>query len=159
MNVVVWLSASVTVLLRFRLSYVVVIVRARGGVIVLSAAAVISAALAMNPAYVRAKEELGPMAKLRRTEAEIRAAVSRRVPDWSPEADMRRRQIERLRRVRAARDQRAARRALDTLRRMAERGGNTMPAIVDAVKARVTQGEICDVFRAVYGEYREPAIL
>jgi len=27
------------------------------------------------------------------------------------------------------------------------------------VKARVTLGEICDVFRAVYGEYRESAIL
>ena len=70
-----------------------------------------------------------------------------------------RQQIERLRRVRAARDQGAARRALDALRRVTERGGNTMPAIVDAVNARVTQGEICDVFRAVYGEYREPAIL
>ena len=70
-----------------------------------------------------------------------------------------RRQIERLARLRAARDQGAARRALDALRRVTEQGGNTMPAIVDAVKARVTLGEICDVFRAVYGEYRESAIL
>ena len=83
----------------------------------------------------------------------------RPIPVLRIDPTVERRQIERLRRVRAARDQRAARRALDTLRRMAERGGNTMPAIVDAVKARVTQGEICDVFRAVYGEYREPAIL
>jgi methylmalonyl-CoA mutase N-terminal domain/subunit len=70
-----------------------------------------------------------------------------------------RQQIERLRRVRAARDEAAARRALDTLRRTTEQGGNTMPAIVEAVKARVTLGEICDVFRAVYGEYRESAVL
>ncbi len=42
---------------------------------------------------------------------------------------------------------------------MTEQGGNTMYAIVDAVRARVTMGEICDVFRAVYGEYREQAIL
>jgi methylmalonyl-CoA mutase N-terminal domain/subunit len=70
-----------------------------------------------------------------------------------------RRQIERLARLRAARDQGAARRALDALRRVTDQGGNTMPAIVDAVKARVTLGEICDVFRAVYGEYRESAIL
>ena len=34
-----------------------------------------------------------------------------------------------------------------------------MPAIVDAVQARVTMGEICDVFRQVFGEYREQAIL
>ena len=70
-----------------------------------------------------------------------------------------RRQVERLARVRATRDQGAARRALDALRRVTDEGGNTMPAIVDAVKARVTLGEICDVIRAVYGEYRESAIL
>jgi len=70
-----------------------------------------------------------------------------------------RRQIERVQRVRAARDQTAARGALDALRRVTEEGGNTMPAIVDAVRARVTLGEICDVFRAVYGEYRESAVL
>jgi methylmalonyl-CoA mutase, N-terminal domain len=34
-----------------------------------------------------------------------------------------------------------------------------MPAILEAVKARVTLGEICDVFRAVYGEYRESAVI
>jgi methylmalonyl-CoA mutase N-terminal domain/subunit len=70
-----------------------------------------------------------------------------------------RRQIERLQRVRATRDHTAARRALDALRRVTEAGGNTMPAIVEAVTARVTLGEICDVFRAVYGEYRESAVL
>jgi phospholipid transport system substrate-binding protein len=59
-------------------------------------AALITASFAMPAARAFAKEELGPLAKLRRTEAEIRAAVSRRVPDWSPEADMRRRLIERL---------------------------------------------------------------
>ena len=70
-----------------------------------------------------------------------------------------RRQIERVRKLRAARDQTAARAALDGLHRVTEAGGNTMPLIVDAVKARVTMGEICDVFRAVYGEYRESAVL
>jgi len=34
-----------------------------------------------------------------------------------------------------------------------------MYPIVDAVRARVSLGEICDVYRAVYGEYREPAII
>ncbi len=69
------------------------------------------------------------------------------------------RQIERLRQVRGMRDAAAARRALDVLRRVTERGGNTMPAIIEAVKARVTIGEICDVFRQVHGEYRESAVL
>ena len=73
-----------------------VITLARTPLFIVSASVLMSASLVGSPASAYAKEDLGPMAKLRRTEAEIRAAVSRRVPDWSPEADMRRRQIERL---------------------------------------------------------------
>jgi methylmalonyl-CoA mutase N-terminal domain/subunit len=83
----------------------------------------------------------------------------RPIPMLKIDPTVERRQIERLARVRASRDQAAARRTLDALRRITEGGGHTMPAIVEAVKARVTLGEICDVFRAVYGEYRESAIL
>lgn len=81
------------------------------------------------------------------------------VPTLRIDPEVERRQIERLRRARAARDQAAARRALDAVRRATARGRNTMPAIVEAVKARVTMGEICDVFREVFGEYREQAVL
>ncbi len=69
------------------------------------------------------------------------------------------RQVERLQQVRTTRDGAAARRALDALRRVTETGGNTMPVIIEAVKGRVTLGEICSVFREVYGEYRESAVL
>ncbi len=75
----------------------------------------------------------------------------------SPEVE--RRQIERTRRVRAERDQRGAAEALTRLKETSRAGGNTMYAIVEAVKAHVTLGEICDVFRTVYGEYREPAVI
>ncbi len=81
------------------------------------------------------------------------------IPLLKVDPEVERRQVERLRRVRSTRDQAAARRAIDTLRRISEQGGNTMPAIVDAVQARVTMGEICDVFRQVFGEYREQAVL
>jgi len=81
------------------------------------------------------------------------------IPTLTVDPAVERRQIERLGRVRAERDADAARRAADALARIAESGGNTMPAIVDAVRARVTLGEICDVFRRVYGEYREQAVL
>ncbi|MBI2164885.1 MAG: methylmalonyl-CoA mutase [Chloroflexi bacterium] len=33
--------------------------------------------------------------------------------------------------------------------------GNTMPAILDCVEAYCTTGEVCDVFRKVFGEYQE----
>jgi methylmalonyl-CoA mutase N-terminal domain/subunit len=67
-------------------------------------------------------------------------------------------QIERLQRVRRERDQAAVKRALDNLRRVAEGTENTMPAIIEAVKAYATLGEIMDVFRSVFGEYMEPAV-
>jgi methylmalonyl-CoA mutase, N-terminal domain len=60
------------------------------------------------------------------------------------------------------------RRCLDALKKAAaqepkagENGqispANTMPFILDAVKAYATVGEICDALRQVYGEYTETA--
>ena len=73
--------------------------------------------------------------------------------DGSIEAD----QVARVRALRAARDPEhwaAARGALDT----ACRGSaNTMPAMIDCANAGATMGEICDVFRSVWGSYRDPA--
>ena len=66
--------------------------------------------------------------------------------------------LERLNRVRSERDQAAVKTSLDNLRRVAEGTENTMPAIIEAVKAYATLGEIMDVFRAVFGDYMEPAV-
>ena len=87
------------------------------------------------------------------------------VPEAQPisilriDPEVERKQIARVRKVRAERDRRAAEGALASLRRAMEARENTMYPIVDAVRARVSLGEICDVYRAVYGEYREPAII
>jgi len=83
----------------------------------------------------------------------------RPIPFLRVDPEVERRQVERVRRVRAERDQRRVQAALDGLRRAAERGENTMYHIVECVRASATLGEICDVFRALYGEYREPAII
>jgi len=66
--------------------------------------------------------------------------------------------LERLQRVRRERNQAAVQRALDNLRRAAEGSENTMPAIIEAVKAYGTLGEIMNVFRSTFGEYMEPAV-
>jgi methylmalonyl-CoA mutase N-terminal domain/subunit len=66
--------------------------------------------------------------------------------------------LERLERVRRTRDQSAVQRALDRLRLVAAGTENTMPALIDAVNAYATLGEIMDVFRSVFGEYMEPAV-
>jgi methylmalonyl-CoA mutase N-terminal domain/subunit len=82
-----------------------------------------------------------------------------RIPILRIDPEVERRQIERVRRIRAKRDEVRARRALDDLKRAADAGENTMYKVLECVNAGGTMGEICDVFRAVYGEYREPAII
>ncbi len=84
---------------------------------------------------------------------------ARPIPLLRIDPEVERRQIERVRRVRSERDQQRAQAALDALRRATERGENTMYHVVECVRASATIGEICDVFRAQYGEYREPAII
>jgi methylmalonyl-CoA mutase N-terminal domain/subunit len=66
--------------------------------------------------------------------------------------------LERLKRVRRERDQSAVRETLAGLCRACEGTENTMPALIEAVKAYATLGEIMDVFRTVFGEYMEPAV-
>jgi len=56
--------------------------------------------------------------------------------------------------VREERDEEAVEAKLDALRGAAEGDENVMPYIIDAVKAYATTGEVCDVFRDVFGEYQ-----
>ncbi|WP_226005699.1 acyl-CoA mutase large subunit family protein [Natrinema salinisoli] len=65
------------------------------------------------------------------------------------------RQLGRLEEVKADRDDAAVEDALEALREASERGENTMPYIVDAVKAYATMGEIMGVFEEQYGAYSE----
>jgi len=69
------------------------------------------------------------------------------------------RQTERVRRVKRERDGARARAALARVRAAATSGENLMPPVVDAVKALCTVGEIADVYREVFGVYRDPAWL
>jgi methylmalonyl-CoA mutase N-terminal domain/subunit len=76
----------------------------------------------------------------------------------TPESEQR--HLERLRRVRRERDQSAVASALQRLENAARDGrDNLMPYIVDAVRAYATLGEMCNLLRGVYGEYREPALV
>jgi methylmalonyl-CoA mutase N-terminal domain/subunit len=68
------------------------------------------------------------------------------------------RQIERLERVRSKRDRDKVERALGRLMEDAREGSNVMPAIVEAVKAYATVGEITDALVEVYGRFREPIL-
>ena len=60
--------------------------------------------------------------------------------------------------VKSRRDQGAVERTLDALKKGAAGTENTMPLILDCVKAYCTVGEISDALRDVYGTYEEPAV-
>ena len=68
------------------------------------------------------------------------------------------RQLERLERVRRERDGAAVGAALRAIGEAARTKENVMPHVSTAVEAHATVGEICDVLRDVYGEYRPPLV-
>ena len=67
-------------------------------------------------------------------------------------------QIKRLKDVRRKRDSRAATKSLDNIKNACKKGENVMPHCIEAVKNLATLQEICDVYREVYGEYRDPGL-
>jgi methylmalonyl-CoA mutase, N-terminal domain len=67
-------------------------------------------------------------------------------------------QIERVTALRARRDSAKVQETLAALRRGAEGDENLMPLIVDASRAYVTMGEMCDTLREVWGVWRETPV-
>jgi methylmalonyl-CoA mutase N-terminal domain/subunit len=73
--------------------------------------------------------------------------------------ELERAQVERLRSLRARRDATRWRASLDTLEERARGDENLVPAIVEAVLAQATVGEITNRLREVFGEHRETLVL
>lgn len=65
------------------------------------------------------------------------------------------RQIARLEKMKAARDNEAVKAALKKLRQAAKGTENLIPYLIDAVKTYATLGEICGVLREEFGEYKQ----
>ena len=70
-----------------------------------------------------------------------------------------REQVARLAAFKSDRAMPPVREALEEIQQRASGTDNLMPAIVDAVRARATVGEIADAMREVYGEYREEVVI
>jgi len=68
-------------------------------------------------------------------------------------------QLANLQKLRKKRDNIKVKKNLAQLHDDAVKGKNLMPTIIEAVKAYVTLGEICDVLRGVYGEYKELIVI
>ena len=69
------------------------------------------------------------------------------------------RQLERLADLKRSRDNDRVRHTLDALKAGAKGNANTMPLLLDCVRAYATVGEMCDALREVWGEYEEVPII
>ena len=83
----------------------------------------------------------------------------RAIPTLRIDPDIERSQITRLNALRAKRDSARAKSALAELQRRAATSENLLPAILAAVEAYATVGEISDALRSVFGEYQESVVI
>ncbi len=67
-------------------------------------------------------------------------------------------QIEKTNRVKAERDNQRVAECLEMVGDACSGKENIMEPLIDAVKANATLQEVCDIYRKVYGEYRDPGI-
>ena len=87
------------------------------------------------------------------------AKEERTIPTLRVDAEIERSQIARLNALRAKRDSARAQSALAELQRRAASTENLLPAILAAVEAYATIGEISDALRRVFGEYQESVVI
>lgn len=78
------------------------------------------------------------------------------IPTLKIEEEVETGQIEKLRELKRKRNNKAVQEKLSGIVTAARNGDNLMPSIIDAVREYATLGEICDIFREVYGVYRDP---
>jgi len=69
------------------------------------------------------------------------------------------RQVNRIKALKARRDNEKVANTLSALKDVMRSGENTFPLLLEAVKAYATMGEICDAMREVWGAYRETAVM
>ena len=87
------------------------------------------------------------------------AEEERTIPTLRIEPEIERSQIARLNALRAKRDSTRTKSALAELQRRATSSENLLPAILTAVEAHATVGEISDALRRVFGEYQESVVI
>ena len=105
--------------------------------------------------------ELGRKVKVGVNKFRVKEEFSLRPYRLDPQEEVR--QVEELRELKRGRNNALVEKTLRDLRDVAGRSSssenNLVPAIIEAVKAYATMGEICGTLREVFGEYQEPPVL
>jgi methylmalonyl-CoA mutase N-terminal domain/subunit len=83
----------------------------------------------------------------------------RRIAILKVKDDVEKKQVLKLRQRRKSRSAKKVASELSRLANVAGTNGDLMPAVMEAVRVEATVGEICNVFRSVYGDYREAALI
>ncbi|HTS12103.1 MAG TPA: methylmalonyl-CoA mutase family protein [Candidatus Limnocylindrales bacterium] len=89
----------------------------------------------------------------------FQAKEERPIPTLRIDPEIERSQIARLNAMRARRDAAKSRAALEEIERRARGSENLMPAILAAVEAYATVGDISDTLRRAFGEYQESVVI
>lgn len=150
-----WYVETLTNEMRTKMEEIMADVDARGGIVKLVAEGRIQAQVSAQAYAMQRSIEAGEFRKVGincyRTEEEQPNVEFHPYNEADAQA-----QIARLEGVRAKRDAGRVKAALARVRADAEAGVNVMPAIVEAVKAYASVGEITNELIGVYGKYREP---
>ena len=89
----------------------------------------------------------------------FKAGEERPIPTLRIDPEIERTQVERLKALRARRDATKSRTALEEVERRARGNENLMPAVLAAVEAYATVGEVSDALRRAFGEYQESVVI
>jgi len=81
------------------------------------------------------------------------------IPIQRMDESLERKQVERLRELRARRDRGLWQESIKNVENAARSGANLMPHIIAAIEAYATVGEISDAMRRVFGEYKEAVVI
>ena len=150
-----WYVETLTNQMRHSMEAIIAAVDARGGIARLVAEGAIQAEVSAQAYATQKKLESGAIRKVGvncyRIEEETREPESHAYDEAAAQT-----QIAGLNRIRAERDQRAVDTALQRVGADARSGSNVMPAIMDAVRAYASVGEITGKLVEVYGRFHEP---
>ncbi len=150
-----WYVETLTSQMRTKMEEIMADVDARGGIVKLVAEGRIQAQVSAQAYAMQRSIEGGEFRKVGincyRTEEEQPNVEFHPYNEADAQA-----QVARLDGVRATRDAERVKQSLTRVRTDAQAGANVMPAIVDAVKAYASVGEITNELIGVYGRYREP---
>ena len=85
--------------------------------------------------------------------------VESRIVLHKPDTEAVKGHIEKLRKVKAERDNTKVRECLDRISQAAKGEENLMPYLIEAAKAYTSIGEITKTLKEVWGQYREPSVI